>query len=434
MTKVRLWRGWLVAVPAAGSLFAAAPGAQAAGSDPLFVFVPKPPPFPPALPPPLGVLEGPCGMGVDPLGHFYVSDYYHDVIDIYDQNANYNTKSVNGATGYLVQLTGIDPLDGPCGLAFDASGLYVNDYHRAVIHYSNIFAAPTTLTGATTPEATHPTGVDVDPTSANVYVDQRDHVSVFDESGAPLEEIGAASLKDGYGVAYSQYPATAGYLYVPDAATNTIKVYDPATDKDDPIAEIDGSQTPEGEFVSLRDASVAVDRVTGEVYVIDDLQPEHTEFPQAIVDVFHPDGTYEGHLKSLVTWGMPSGLAVDNSETSTQGRVYVTSGNSIFGAIYAYGPEAATTEAIKLPAALSPPPPGESGALSGEPLAPGCPACEKEAAALSADNGFAATAAGKGAAPAALPSAGKRHKPNHHRKARQRKAHRAHHRGVRRAK
>ena len=408
MSKARLWRGWLVALSCIlAGLLSAAPGAQAAVSDPLFIFAP------------FG--EGLCGMAVDPTGRFYVSDYYEDQIRVYDQNANYNAKGVTGTTGFLGQLAGIDALDGPCALAFDASGdLYVNDYHRAVLRYGpfGAFGPPTTITGTTSPEETHPTGVGVDPATGNVYVDQRTHVSVFDESGAPLMvglpgsevplQIGNGSLQDGYGIAFSSYSATQGYLYLPDAATNTIEVYDTATPSAGPVEVIDGSETPSGEFISLRDASIAVDRVTGEIYVIDDLQPKYTERPQAIVDAFHPDGTYEGHLKFLVTWGMPSGLAVDNSETATQGRVYATSGNSGPGAIYAYGPGAATTATIKLPAA--PAPAGESGAVSVEALALDCPACEKEAAALSAG---VASAAQDSAPAASVGTARKRRRARH---------------------
>jgi hypothetical protein len=442
MRMLASWRAALAAIWIGAGLLAVAPAAQGAASDPLFVFTPTPTfAF---LPPPVGFLEGPCGMGVDPSGRFYVSDYYHDVIDVYDQNADYNAKGVSGVTGYLGQLAGVDSVDGPCGLAFDASGrLYVNDYHRAVKRYGALgsFGAATTITGATTPEETHPTGVAVDPTTGNVYVDQRDHVSVFDSNAAPVMTglpgsevpltIGQGSLQDGYGIAFSQYPGTAGYLYLPDAATNTVEVYDTVTPNAGPVEEIDGSETPNGRFVSLRDASIAIDRVTGEIYVVDDLQPNDTERPEAIVYVFHPDGSYEGHLKSLITWGMPSGLAVDNSETATHGRVYVTSGNSSLGSIYAYGPGAATTAAIALPA-VSPPPAGESGALSPEPLGQDCGSCEKEAAALSAG----VPSVGQEPGPVPLPgAAGTRPRPRHH-KARHKhhKAHRAHTRGVRRAR
>jgi DNA-binding beta-propeller fold protein YncE len=430
---------------AAVAMLAVAAPALGAASDPLFVFVPKPAGLLSTLPPPTGFLEGPCGMGVDPAGRFYVSDYYHDVVDAYDQNADYTIppppgKPPTGATGYLGQLAGIDPIDGPCGLAFDAAGsLYVNDYHRAVKRYTfaafgafGTFGAATTITGATTPEGTHPTGVAVDPATGNVYVDQRDHVSVFDESGQPVMEgapgsevpvhIGGASLKDGYGIAFSTYPGTEGLLYVPDAAGNTIRVYDTATPQAGPVETIGGSETPKGEFVSLRDASIAVDRVTGEVYVIDDLQPEYTSEPQAIVYAFAPDGTYEGHLKFLVTWGMPSGLAVDNSATPTQGRVYVTSGNSTLGGIYAYGPGAATTAPIALPSAAAPAPP-EPGAAQGEDWAPAgsAPGLPADPSSVQATTQTVSPAAAPSPRPR-LHRARKGKAPRHHRR---RRAHRS---------
>jgi DNA-binding beta-propeller fold protein YncE len=436
--KGHLVRRLLACALGAAALLAVAAPAQGAASDPLFIFTPTPAP-PVLLPPPFGFLEGPCGIGVDPAGHFYVSDYYHDTVDAYDQNANYNAKGVIGATGYLGQLTAVDAIDGPCGLAFDAAGhLYLNDYHRAIKRYGALgsFGSATTITGATTPEGTHPTGVAVDPASGRVYVDQRNHVSVFDESGAPVTEefppgseievpvqIGNGPLKDGYGIAFSSYPGTQGYLYVPDAATNTIEVYDSSTPQAGPVEVIDGAETPKGEFVSLRDASIAVDRVTGEIYVIDDLQPNDTDQPQAIAYVFHPDGTYEGHLKFLVTWGMPTGLAVDNSETATQGRVYVTSGNTAFGSIYAYGPGAATTAAIALPSSVQVPP-AESGSAQGEEAA----TAGADAAALTkpAQEELSAPAVEAAPSPATPKRRAKAHrKPRaHHRKAH--KHHRAH--------
>jgi hypothetical protein len=206
-----------------------------------------------------------------------------------------------------------------------------------------------------------------------------------------------------------------GHFYVSDYYHDAVDVYDTATPQAGPVEVIDGTETPNGKFVSLRDASVAVDRVTGEIYVIDNLQPKYTERPQAIAYVFAPNGTYEGHLKFLVTWGMPVGLTVDNSETATQGRVYVTSGNSAFGAIYAYGPGSATTAAIDLPNAAAPPG-AEPGSLQGQAAVSGCAACEKEAAA-------AFFAPDPQASPAPAPSAkAKRHR--HHRKAHRHNPHR----------
>lgn len=359
MRKAALTRAWAVLL-ASAALLAAAPAAQGAASDPLFVFVPHRPPGDPAallIPPPYGYWYGPCGAAVDSAGSFYVSDYYHHAIDVYDENANYTSKKppVSGATGYLGQLADVDPLDGPCGLAVDAAdNLYVNYYHRGVVKYPPFpgFGSPMTIAGLGV-DSTHPTGVAVDPATANVYVNHRTYIGVYDSSGVPVLDgpqplrIGEGTLENGYGLAFSQHPGTAGRLYVPDAATETIKVYDPTVDKVTPVAEIDGSETPNGEFVSLRDAAVAVDRVSGEVYVLDNLHPEYTEEPEAIVYVFDAAGAYEGHLKFNVVDALPVGIAVDNTANPTQGRVYVTSGNTDQAGIYVYPPGAATTAPLQ---------------------------------------------------------------------------------------
>lgn len=287
-------------------------------------------------------------MAVDPAGNFYVSDHYHHVVDLYSGTADYNAENVDGSTGYLGQLKDPDLLDAPCALALGNGGeLYLNEYHRSVRRYGTApgYTPEPVLSGAGV-GSTHPTGVAVDPASGHVYVDERTHVALYEPSGGAVEEggepvrIGVGSLADGYGVAVSAHPATAGYVYVADAASETVKVYDPASEKAAPVASIDG---PPGGFSSLRDAAVAVDRVSGEVYVTDNRQPENTESPHALVDVFEAAGAYLGHLKFEVVDAGPPGLAVDNSATPTQGRVYVTSGNTHHGAIYAYPPGAATT-------------------------------------------------------------------------------------------
>ncbi len=335
--------------------------ANAAPSDPLFVFVPHPSPAsnPPTatLPPPFGFFNGPCGLGVDGSGNFYVSEYYHHSIDVYQPNAEYTTKGSSGNTGYLGQLPEVDHQDGPCGLAFDGSDrLFVNDYHRSVLRYGAFpaFGAGTAIAGAGV-DSKHPTGIAVDSATGTAYVNDRRFVAVYDSTGAAVEAEGKplhigeqgseseTSLTDGYGLAFSEYPATAGRLYVADAASNTVKIYDPAVDKVNPVSEITGAGSPEGHFVSLRDSALAVDRSSGNVYVIDNLQPWYTYIPKAVVDVFGPTGTYKGHFKYAISDALPPGLAVDNSTQPSQGRVYVTSGNVNLAGVYAYGPAAATS-------------------------------------------------------------------------------------------
>jgi hypothetical protein len=322
-------KAWLAVLCALALGLIAAPLANAGPSDPLFVYVPSVTTNPPG-PPPAGYLEGPCGLGVDSAGRFYVSDYYHHAIDAYSPSHE-----------FAGQLANEDPLDGPCGLAFDATDdLYVNNFHRNVV----AFGPGTAIAGAGVDE-THPTGVAVDPASGRIYVDERTYVAVYEASGAPVEEggeplhIGEGTLKEGYGLAISKFPATAGRLYLPDAQSKSVKVYDPSVSKTTPVATIKG---PGSGFTSLRDSAVAVDWTTGVTYVVDDLQPLFTEEPAAQVDVFSSTGSFLGVLKYKILDALPSGLAVDNSAGGTQGRVYVTSGNTDQAGVYAYGPGAQT--------------------------------------------------------------------------------------------
>jgi hypothetical protein len=315
--------------------------AQGASSEPLYVLVPSPPSPPlPIVPLPTGYFNGPCGLGVDSTGRLFVSDYYHHNIDIYS------------GTAYQAQLTKEDPSDGPCGMALDSTDhLYVNNYHRNVVKFNpspsfgsgTVFPLPSEET-----ERHLPTGVAVDPTTGNVYVDNRSFISVYESNGTPVMNgleplrIGVGSLGDGYGVALSQFPGTLRFLYVPDAASNTVKVYNPGVSKTTPVAEIkDPFNHP---FVSLHDSAVAVDNVTGDIYFADNLQPKYTEKPQATIYIYSATGIYKGHLKYNVTDALQPGIAVDNSETpqNTQGRVYVTSGNTNQAGVYAYGPGSGT--------------------------------------------------------------------------------------------
>jgi DNA-binding beta-propeller fold protein YncE len=362
-----------------------AASAQAAPEDYIFILAPQPPgePPPPPIPPPTGYLNGPCGLAVDSGGRLYVSDYYHDAVDVYTPTGS--------SAVYSGRLTPVNQLDGPCGLALDSNdNIYVNDYHRNVAKFGpspDFVSGPIFDAGSTT-------GVAVDLSSDDVYVNKRTHVAVYDSAGAPVLEgpdpllVGLGTLGDGYGLAISAYGPTAGYLYVPDASDNTVKVYDPGTDTLNPVAVIDGSATGRGEFTSLRDSAVAVDDASGEVYVIDNLQPAHADQPQAIVHVFDATGAYQGHLKHNVVHGAPTGLAVDNSTDlrhpdGTQGRVYVTSGNTHHGGFYAYPPGAAS-KSFPLPPVIPPAPLGGGLLFPTVPIAgasppPGGIPCEGDA-------------------------------------------------------
>jgi hypothetical protein len=349
--------------------------AKAAPEDPLFLFTPEPQPFNlPAIPPPAGYFEGPCGLAVDSAANIYVSDYYPEAIADHNAVDVFGPDPVSYPYDFRTQVREVDPLDGPCGLAVDGDGtLFVNDYHRSILKYETSQFPPPPAPAfppfpsyygeASTIDSAHPTGVALDEAAGRLYVNNRTHVSVYDSTGVPLDAGGGAleegeqqlrigagdateGIEDGYGLAVSSHPGTAGRLYVADAADGVVEVYDPALDLDDPVAVIDGSAVPGGGFVSLRDSAVAVDRVSGNLYVVDNLQPQFTESPQAAIYVFGPGGAYLGRLKHNVIDALPPGLAVDNSTEATQGRVYVTSGNTEFASVYAYGPGAETNVAL----------------------------------------------------------------------------------------
>jgi hypothetical protein len=430
---------WALAVGAIAlcSFLGAAVAAMGApGANPLFILKPEPPKFPlPLVPPPVGELEGPCGLTVDDNSRLYISDYYHHAIDVYAWVVPIPppTPPPPAHFEYGTQLANEDPLDGPCALALGPAGnLYVNNYHRNVVRFGPLtgFGSGTILAGAGA-DSSHPTGLAVD-SVGTVYVNERSRIATFDGAGVEGEPIGEGSLEDGYGLAVSGYAATSGYLYVPDAATDTIKVYDPTTSTTDPVEEIDGSETPVGHFVSLRDSAVAVDNVRGTVYVVDDLTPAYTEGHEGVVYAFDSSGVYQGRLKYSVQLALPAGLAVDNSALTTQGRVYVTSGYTEFAEVYAYAPESAGTAAVPLPGSVAFNPSASSSSASGS-------AEEGSVAAEGTEGGSASVAAATpaGAVPPSPPVSADPAAPgasSAHRAEARKHRHHKYHRPIRRTK
>jgi DNA-binding beta-propeller fold protein YncE len=287
-----------------------------------------------------------CGVALDSAGDIYVADYYQNRVAVFNKKEEFLTK-ITGINP--LDADGVAPIDGPCDLAVDSAGrLYVNDYHRDVVRFTPAKYPPEAGTAygtATTIDESNSTGVTVDPASGNVYVDDRTSVAVYDPSGLELQRIAAADLEDGglgdgYGVAVSDFAATAGYVYVADGATGTVKAYDPAGDPAVPIEVIDGSGTPREGFKSLVDSDLAVDPADGHLYVADNLKP-HFEKPEAIVYEFSAQGHYRGQIphpvvegeSSFLVDGEPSGVAI-----GAGGNVYVTSGNYENAAVFVFGP------------------------------------------------------------------------------------------------
>ncbi len=309
-------------------------------------------PGPKPVPPPEGQYEDACGVALDSTGNIYISDYYKRLIYIYDSGPQ-----------YLEQLNVEDP-DGPCNLAFDAAGdLYVNNWRRNVVRYTPGGASSVI-------DSARSTGVTYDPASDRIYVDDRTYIAVYEPSGAPVMvegtplRIGIGSLQSGYGVAVSDFPATEGNVYVPDAAAGLVRVYGPGGEE---LAPIEGLGTPQHGFSSLVDSNVLVTPSDGHVYVADNLEPGF-EHPAAAVDEFNPTGEYRGQLPHALIHAEPTAFAL-----GPNGNIYATSGNDERAILYGFGP---TFAAHRLEASTS----GEgSGHVASEPAGIACPpACAAE--------------------------------------------------------
>jgi DNA-binding beta-propeller fold protein YncE len=283
-----------------------------------------------------GNVEDACGLAFKGE-NAYVSYYYEHLVYLLEP----------GEEPVPIEA---DPLDGPCQLAVGPSGaLYTNDWHRRVERLR-----PTPLVF----DSNESTGVAVDPASGDVYVNDRTYIAVYEPSGSPVMEgssplqIGLGSLVDAYGVAFFD-----GRVYVPDAGSDTVKVFDLATNTKKPALTIDGSATPQSGFSSLMDGAVAVDPSSEHILVLDNLQP-HFEHPQAAIDEFDATGTFLGQVKTKVVDAEPSALVFEG------GNLFVTSGNSERSSVFEFGPYSASAS---LSAPLATPRAAAAGATAAAP-------------------------------------------------------------------
>jgi DNA-binding beta-propeller fold protein YncE len=262
---------------------------------------------------PKGQIEGACGVAVTSERIFVSSYYAHAVV------------TFNSSGSFISSQTPVAD-NGPCGLAVSAGGdLYANVFHERVL------GLPLQVLF----DEAESTGVAVDQASGDVYVNDRTYVAAYTSTGILIDsQIGLGTLGDGYGVA-----AAGGRVYVPDAADRTVKVYEPALDKVNPVQIITGSATPQNGFKSLVDAAIAIDPTNGHVLVLDNLQPNF-EQPQGAVDEFSETGVFLGQLTQFID-AEPSGLAFDGT-----GNLFLTSGNGEKATVLKFGPYAETAALI----------------------------------------------------------------------------------------
>lgn len=291
----------------------------------------------PPTPPPEGEIEGACGLAVTSGGNIYVSDYYHRVVDLFSGAGAYQSQVALPGSN---PVFGTNTLDAVCGLAFDSGGrLYANEWHEGVVRLQPSEAVI---------DSGESTGVAVD-AAGDVFVDDRTRVVEYEapvQAGdPPAAEIDLGSLADAYGLAVSPSGAR---VYVPDAASGAVEVFEPATSLSVPVATI----APPGGFVSLVDAALAVD-ASGEkehLLVVDNTQPGY-EHPKSAVYEFEAGPAhsyvYLGRLPGAPIYGEPSGVAVDSSS----GALYVSSGNDEGANVFAYSPYSAAPAAPLVPSA-----------------------------------------------------------------------------------
>jgi hypothetical protein len=269
------------------------------------------PPGGPLAPHNEGEIEGACGLAVGDSGQVYVSDYYHREIHLFSSSGEYNASIALGGEN---SVSGVNALDSACGLALDSSGnLLANEFHQSV---GRLGEAPIDDEGST--------GLAVDPLSGDLYVDDRTSVAryqaPFGPDDPPVETIPLGEGADAYGIA-----AYGGRIYVPDASTDSVRVFEPSVAADEPVLTIPG-------FNSLLNAVAAVDPSNGHLLVVDNLQPGF-EHPQGVVKEFAASGAFLGQLPGSPVDGEPSGLAIDPAT----GVLYVTDGNGELANAFKYG-------------------------------------------------------------------------------------------------
>lgn len=260
--------------------------------------------------PPLG-FDSPCGVATDRYGDIYVvatpgegepAGPTEGRIDVFDSQGNF--------------LLEIPDENRPCQLAVDSVGnLYVMQGRRLdflgsqnVVRYAPSEFPPkagTTYSVAATLEFKFESGSDackkepqslaVDPSNDHLYVGHECRTEEFGSAaeGTPSNPLirccigeapGMFDLKgiDVYGANHDVYRARTGYS---DSSPPKVYVFD-ATDSH-VKCELEGTETPQGEFDFGIGGAIGLDQSDGELFVYD--------IKHAVIDRFAPDG--EGGAK-----------------------------------------------------------------------------------------------------------------------------------------
>jgi hypothetical protein len=152
-----------------------------------------------------------CGVAVNPAGHLFIGSF-SETIREYVPTANPPTDA--DLTAFGTASIGL------CNVAADGGGkVYATNFRGSETAGLEGIADPA-------PTLIEPGGATLttDPLSNDLYLDQGDHVSVYDSAGAPSYDFGSGSLTESFGIAVSP---SSDRAYVGDVDTGTVKVFGP---------------------------------------------------------------------------------------------------------------------------------------------------------------------------------------------------------------
>jgi hypothetical protein len=169
-----------------------------------------------------GIAES-CGLATDGTGNIYVGTYPGSV----EKYVPTTDPPTNG--DFDSRLTG---LNGICNIAVSSGTLYASTYPEGPLTAYPLSSFPgaggeasVEGTGTTVERggaSVRSTTAAIDPESGNLYVDEGDRISEFDDSLNTLGEFGSAQLSESAGIAFDD---PAGVALASDRATGQVAIY-----------------------------------------------------------------------------------------------------------------------------------------------------------------------------------------------------------------
>jgi Divergent InlB B-repeat domain len=290
---------------------------------------------------PGGEFNTPCGDAVDSHGDIYVANFGSNTIDIFGPSGSFITAIV-------------DQGGGPCGLAVDSVGTVYTfefDQLQRTVKFTPSSFPPTAATtySAATPlaESSGTASVAVNPDNDHVLIavpggaeHLTEYKSAAEGSGIITESLGGSVLATAHMGQFSEVEidGTTEDIYVGGVSFTSgtpgqVAILSP--DGSSLLQQIDGAGSPQGGF-NLQSESLAVDSSNGDV-LIADLRAH------GVIQEYTASGTFVDDLgptfggTEVFQYAEPSDVAVAPPGTPNAGNVYVTSGASGGGNVFAFG-------------------------------------------------------------------------------------------------